>query len=207
MKHYPPKHNESKFHCPNCGVYSIQYWATCVFWLSNTHFTTEISVSVCGHCDKNAYWYNDNLLIPSSGTVELPSPDMPDDCKTVFLEARDIVNKSPRGSSALLRLCIQKLMKHLGKSGNNINSDISSLVKEGLPVLIQQSLDICRVVGNNAVHPGEIDLNDTPEIAHSLFQLINIIVQDRISRPKEIESLYSSLPTGAREAIEKRDKA
>jgi hypothetical protein len=56
------------------------------------------------------------------------------------------------------------------------------------------------------VHPGEIDLNDTPEIALQLFGLINIIVEDRITKPKEIEELYSKLPDGAKKAIEECDR-
>jgi len=56
------------------------------------------------------------------------------------------------------------------------------------------------------VHPGEIDLNDTPEIAHNIFEMINFIVEDRISRPKHIKKLYERLPEGARGAIEKRDE-
>jgi hypothetical protein len=96
-------------------------------------------------------------------------------------------------------------MPALGEAGKNINDDIGALVSKGLPIEIQQALDFCRVVGNNAVHPGEIDLNDTPEVAHSLFSMINFIVEDRISRPKRVADLYSKLPEGARTAIAKRD--
>jgi hypothetical protein len=96
-------------------------------------------------------------------------------------------------------------MIHLGEKGRNMNDDIRALVSKGLPVTVQRSLDLCRVVGNNAVHPGEIDLNDSPEIAQHLFSMINFIVEDRIARPREIERLYESLPLEAREAIEKRD--
>jgi hypothetical protein len=97
-------------------------------------------------------------------------------------------------------------MPHLGENGKNINDDMKSLVTKGLPPLIQKALDFCRVVGNNAVHPGEIDLNDTPEIAAKLFQMINFIVDDRIARPKEIDALYSGLPPDALKAIAKRDQ-
>jgi len=164
-----------------------------------------MSAAQCVHCNQYSYWYKETLLVPSASTVEMPTADLPEVCRGDYLEAREIVDVSPRGAAALLRLCIQKLLKELGKSGKNINSDIADLVKDGLPVLVQQSLDICRVVGNNAVHPGEIDLEDTPEVARSLFKLINIIVHDRISHPKEVKALYETLPSGALDAIAKRD--
>jgi len=53
----------------------------------------------------------------------------------------------------------------------------------------------------------EFAINDTPEIAHNLFVMMNLIVEERISRPKHIQSLYDKLPDGARKAIEKRDGA
>lgn len=207
MKYYPPIFKEKQFHCPLCGVYAMQSWAQCDYALWNQRHNAKIWVSRCSHCGDLSYWHNDKLIVPSSGSVELPNPDMPEDCKIDYHEARDILNLSPRGAAALLRLCIQKLMVHLGQTGKNIHNDIGELVKAGLPSLLQKSLDICRVVGNNAVHPGEIDLNDTPEIAQTLFRLINLVVQDRITKPKEIETLYSNLPEGARNAIDKRDKA
>jgi hypothetical protein len=38
-----------------------------------------------------------------------------------------------------------------------------------------------------------------------LFALVNLIVEAMIATPKRIEKMYTSLPTTALEAIEKRD--
>lgn len=145
------------------------------------------------------------MIVPSDAPVPPAHPDMPQECIAEYNEARAIVGLSPRAASALLRLALQKLLAVLGEKGKNINDDIASLVSKGLPPQVQQALDFCRVVGNNAVHPGAIDLNDTPEIAHHIFTMMNFIVEDRVSRPKHIASLYAKLPEDARKAIEGRD--
>ena len=146
------------------------------------------------------------MLVPENTTAPLPHPDMPDAVLFDYEEARLVAGKSPRSSAALLRLAIQKLCIELGEKGKNINDDIASLVRKGLPVEIQQALDIVRVVGNNAVHPGELSNDDVSEISTGLFELVNQIVEDRISRPKKLQAMFDKLPAGAREAIQKRDK-
>jgi hypothetical protein len=104
-----------------------------------------------------------------------------------------------------LLLCIQKLCKHLGEQGENINKDIASLVAKGLSPKIQKSLDVVRVIGNEAVHPGSIDLNDQPDIAMKLFDLVNIIAETMISHPKMIDAIYEELPDQKLNQINKRD--
>lgn len=202
-KYYPPKFQEKEFHCIYCGVFAHQDWYK-AYQQGGDRFI-EIQVSECCHCGKLTYWHNEKMVIPAASPIEPPHPDLPDDCKDDYIEAQDVFIQSPRSSAALLRLCVQKLMKHLGEKGENINDDIKNLVAKGLPPLVQKALDFCRVVGNNAVHPGEIKIEDTPEIASNLFKMINYIVEDRITHPKEIESLYEQLPKSSLEAIEKRD--
>lgn len=145
------------------------------------------------------------MIIPAEAPVAPPHPDMPGSIVDEYQEARSIFVRSPRAAVAILRLAIQKLMPELGEKGGNINSDIKSLVAKGLPVQVQQAFDFCRVIGNNAVHPGEINLNDTPEMGQHLFDMINFIIEDRITRPKQIAQLYAQLPESARAAIDKRD--
>lgn len=147
------------------------------------------------------------MIVPSEAPVPPAHVDMPEVCQMDYDEARAIVAVSPRAAAALLRLAVQKLMVPLGEKGKNINDDIGALVARGLPRQVQQALDFCRVIGNNAVHPGEIEINDTPEIAHNLFAMLNFIVEDRITRPKHIQSLYDQLPEAARKGIAARDGA
>ena len=142
---------------------------------------------------------------PDSSSTPLPNADLPEDIRTDYEEARSIINRSSRGAAALLRLCVQKLCKHLGESGKDINADIKALVKKGLNPTIQKSLDIVRVIGNAAVHPGQIDLRDRPETAVHLCQLINIIAEAMITQPKMIEELYAGLPATKRDQIQNRD--
>ena len=168
--------------------------------------TKELKLAQCSHCAALSVWYNQKMLYPDISGIAIANPDLDKDIIADYDEARSIVNKSPRGATALLRLAIQKLCKQLGESGDNINNDISDLVKKGLP-MIQQYLDVVQVVGNNAVHPGQIDLKDDASIANKLFDLINIIAQVMITQPKEIEKLYGGLPDNQKKAIEKRDKS
>lgn len=72
--------------------------------------------------------------------------------------------------------------------------------------MIQQSLDVVRVIGNNAVHPGQIDISDDQETAQTLFKIMNIVVDSRITQPNKISALYAKLPQSSRDAIKKRDK-
>jgi hypothetical protein len=97
-------------------------------------------------------------------------------------------------------------MPDIGGKGKNLNEDIGILVKNGLPVTIQRALDSLRVIGNECVHPGELDLEDDPKTAQSLFEILNLIVQLMIVQPKEIDQLYGGLPDNKKEGIENRDK-
>ena len=207
-KYFPPTYGAKQFHCVRCGVFASQDWRELNRrdpYRSPEYHKTEFKATQCMHCYEFSYWFREKIVDPPSSTAEPPHGDLPEVCREDYLEALEIVDRSPRGAAALLRLVVQKLMIELGESGANINADIGSLVAKGLPPVIQQALDFARVVGNNAVHPGEINIQDNPEIAHQLFRMVNFIVDERISRPRQIAALYDSLPEGARRAIEKRD--
>jgi len=105
------------------------------------------------------------------------------------------------------RYFISFLLAPAGEKGN-INTSIGNLVKKGLSDKIQKALDVVRVVGNESVHPGQIDLRDNSNTTSKLFSLVNIISDTMIPQPKEIDALYDEvIPEGKKEAIERRDNS
>lgn len=139
-------------------------------------------------------------------TIYSPShQDMPEKIKSLYDEALSVVDLSPKAAGALLRLAIQHLMPLIGANTGKLDKDIAKLVSEGLPEQVKQALDYCRVIGNNAVHPNEINLDDTPKMAHTMFEMINFIVEEKIAKPNRIKEMFNKLPAGAIASIEKRD--
>jgi len=173
------------------------------------YITSELNnswVSVCFNCSEISIWVYDYLVFPNQKEGNQPNGDIPPDIKRDIEEARSILKQSPRGSAALLRLSIQKICIHLGEKGKNIDDDIASLVKKGLNPMVQQSLDVVRVIGNEAVHPGVIDLRDNRDIAERLFDLVNLIAEQMITHPNTVKHLYEKLPASKLKAIVNRDK-
>ncbi|MFT5119564.1 MAG: hypothetical protein ACI9ST_001280 [Psychrobacter glaciei] len=216
MKFIAPEFNKNGFNCPLCGTYAHMTWINLV----NNSYYTKYHESLCSYCDEKSLWrvdgYRQNssgqnvakaeLLFPDNGLAALPEDDMPEDVKTDYVEAAKIFSKSPRGSAALLRLGLQKLCKHLGEDGNNINNDIRSLAaKNILPPMVVRVADTVRITGNNAVHPGTMKDEDFDFVASKMFDLINFIVKKGISEPKELDALYELTPEGPRKSAEDQD--
>ena len=216
-KHISPEKNKKSFHCPHCNVLSSQEWSSDINasynqllphggYKPSAYSLDNSNTAKCSHCYNISFWVDDKMVYPLNGNVEMANLDLPEEIKIDYNEAKNIVNISPRGAAALLRLAVQKLCIHLGEKGLNINDDIKSLVKKGLPPTMQQALDSVRVIGNNAVHPGKIDLEDNIEIAYALFGFVNIICETLISQPKKVKEYYEKyIPEELRSAIEKRD--
>jgi Domain of unknown function (DUF4145) len=145
------------------------------------------------------------MVEPEATSFPPPNGDMPEEIASDYLEAAAIAERSPRGAAALLRLCIEKLCSHLGFNKGSLDDRIGEMVAAGLPNVTTDALDVVRVIGNNAVHPGKIDVEDSPDTAAALARLINIIVEDRVSKPKHIDVQFKALPDDIRARIKARN--
>ena len=209
-KYITPLLNGDAFNCVSCHVYTKQHWyymkgSTGADGFGGQQQDERFRISYCEHCGFPTIWHGESIIFPLNLSAEPPNEDLPGEIKKDYEEARSIFNLSPRGAAALLRLGIQKLCAHLGQPGKNINADIKTLVAGGLPHKVQEALDSVRVIGNDAVHPGTIDLNDDRDTANQLFRLVNFIAQKMITEPKEIDAIYNNLPTEKLQGIKDRD--
>lgn len=229
MKYIKPEFLKKSFNCPYCGNLAQQEWLD-ILSLGKIQMVKEyllggkprrkykpvyishdiehvIKFSICQNCKEAAVWYGGELIYPLIPTHSLPEPhkDLPDELREDYEEARRVFIESPRSAAALLRLIVEKLVELSGGKGKNLTERIHHLFKEKrLPKDIARALHIVRLIGNNAVHPGSLDVNDNVNIVLKLFTVVNIIAEYLLEKGNStIEELYESLPDDKKKLIDK----
>lgn len=207
-KYVEPTVSSKAYTCPHCGTLAQVRHEV---WTSRQHTTAGVTVrlplwqgTVCSVCLQWIAWHETERRWPVSTIGPMAHEHMPESVRAIYNEARDVGARSPRSAGALLRLALQVLIGELS-TNDNLNAAIGELVADGMPARIQKAMDLLRIIGNNAVHPGLISLDDDPQMVAALFALLNLVVEDRIAQPAQIDDLYNAMPTGAIEAIERRD--
>lgn len=202
---------------PDCGAYAQHQWGivqTLTTWptrnaSSARTLSEEIKLvaALCVACNQETIFLDQKLIVPMESQAPAPGADLPAALADDFEEARRVLPISPRGAAALLRLVLQNLLPIIGAQPDDINSMIGELVAKGtVSSAIQQALDSVRVIGNESVHPGTMDLKDNQSTALSLFNLINFIVEKAITEPREIAAIFAGLPPHKLAGIANRDK-
>ena len=206
VEYVTPEVELSAFHCPHCGSYSDQYWTPLYVSLGRASTTMEkYTVGRCNHCKDVTIWNDKRQIYPSTGNAPLPNPDMPEEIKQDYNEARDIVERSPRSACMLLRLCVEKICDKKIPGSNDMNEKIGKMVNKGLDDRIKKALDSVRVIGGEAAHDLKMDLKDDRETATKLFKIVNFISQWAHTSEKEINSIFDTLPDSKKDAIRERD--
>jgi hypothetical protein len=139
----------------------------------------NLHISNCHNCSGFALWVSGRLVFPINveKTPELVEED--------FEEAAAILNKSPRGATALMRLCIQKLMPLLRQDGNGLNDYISSLVRKGAEVEIQQTMEVLRVLRDEPGQPTSLETQEDKEMALRFVDSLKAILERRMLKKSD----------------------
>ncbi|MDL4975414.1 DUF4145 domain-containing protein (plasmid) [Enterococcus faecalis] len=156
------------------------------------------------------YTLEDKIIYPSIKKLRINAhEDTPESIKPIFEEAVSILDLSPRASSALTRLALEKLCDYFGATSKNLNDKIQELIDNGLDPQIAAIFDGIRIFGNDGIHDtGLIDLNeiDSESNSETLLNMFNYIVEELITRERKRNEFVSSIPESKKQQIEKRGK-
>jgi hypothetical protein len=204
-----------------CGTLAEPIWFTLQrFQGGNSQPVDGFRWCLCQSCGEPSLWRQDpkSMLPGQTLTARMvwpveggppPHDDMPAKARRHYEQARGVLGASPQAACALLRVTTEAIVHQiLGRDNLMLGAGIAELVAEGrIRSDVKKACDVLRVTGNNMLHPGQIDAaEDTATIASKLFKLVNLIVEQAITEPAEIEDLYADLPPEKLAAIENRDR-
>ena len=141
----------------------------------------NLHVSRCNQCNGFAVWVSNELVFPRQ------TRKMPELAEQDLDEAATVLKKSPVGSAALMRLCIQKLVPLLSQNGKGLDEHISSLVRKGLEVEIQQAMGVLEVIRNDPVRLTKFESEEEQEMALKFFESLKAILERRAPQNQDEE--------------------
>ena len=139
----------------------------------------NLHISNCHNCNGFSLWVSGLLVYPTKldKTPELVDEDVE--------EAAVVLNKSPRGATALMRLCIQKLVPLLEENGKELNQRVSSLVRKGLEMEIQQAMDVLEVLRSDSAQLNPLESQADRETALRFLDSLKEVLERRMSQNRD----------------------
>jgi hypothetical protein len=213
-----PGFRASAFNCPQpkCGAYAEMRWLELQ---SPSSVSTGLWRCTCHRCNKASFWLAVPEVLSGPGQHRMlwpvrlggipAHPEMPADVLRLYDEARQVAAVSPRAAVTLLRVAVDILLRHVvpDAGGKTLTDVVGLAVKQGLNPAVRAALDSLRVIGNDAVHPERLVLDEQdPSVkVTTLCKLLNLVVEQLISVPRLAAEMFESLPDGVRKSIERRD--
>lgn len=173
-------------------------------------------LSKCANCDKVSVHmhplnrfaeYSFSFSYPPEGTVLIPEY-IPEAIREDYMEARAILENSPKSAATLARRCLQGMIHDFwGIKEKNLNAELSTL-KGKVPVAQWNAIDALRKVGNIGAHM-ESDINVIVDVepgeAESLLKLIELLIDKwYIARHEEEELLADIVKIGDKKEAERK---
>jgi hypothetical protein len=156
--------------------------------------SVNLTLSKCFTCEECAVWVGDQLVNPVKYSSIPAHESLPKPVRVDYDEAGRLFPLSARAAAALLRLCISRLIDEAGIAGETLTDKVTALVARGFDPNFQHALQFVRVIGPDAVQPGRLDPKDDQKTALTLFELVNLLSDELISKPRRVSSLLANLP-------------
>ena len=122
---------------------------------------------------------------------------MPQNIKDLYIEASSVFELSPRSSLAIIRLALDLLCIELGADNkDSLYNKVEWLYNENvINSEIKELAHGVRGLGNDAVHPRNIDDQIDKNDAELVFELLNIIVEEKITKANRKNELVNKFKT------------
>lgn len=172
----------------------------------------EWRMSECLSCEHRTVWRHDVIIYPLVSPAPTASADMPDEVRPLYEEAAAVAAVSPRAGAALARATLERLLKRLDPDAPK-KSQLDDFIVRVLPhvnVATGKLLTLIRHVGNKSLHVEDVPdeaivlllSDEDADILGVLFQTINDVVEELITRPNQADLLYEAVPATVRAAAE-----
>jgi hypothetical protein len=147
----------------------------------------------CQACHGRSYWVDEQMAWPRPVSGPPPNDDLTEDLRGLYVEAAEVGPISPRAAAALLRLLIDRLVAGLGEADGALFDRIGRLADQGIvPRRVIDAMDSVRVVGNEAVHEGQLHPEDNERVLSVLFVIVNAIVENTTTMERVTSELLGS---------------
>lgn len=134
---------------------------------------------------------------PSNGNFNIePNYDMDDDCKSLFKEALSILDNSPKASTVLLRVVLEKQLRLIFPNLKNKmlgsilkDKDVENKLGEKLISQLKKIKNFC----NQGAHSDIMSFDKIKkEQVKNVFEIINLIIDKLVSYDKKLDKLSSN---------------
>lgn len=164
----------------------------------------NVSISYCFNCNEICLWVVDQMVWPRCATGPEPKLHASPEVRRETEAASHMLDASPRGAAAFLRLATEKLCKELGGSEESAKPEMAPLCQDEVDARVQRVLDAMRIIESNAVPPDHVGVGDTRATAETLSGLVNLICEKMIMEPRHLQALYAKVREGAQNGIEQQ---
>jgi hypothetical protein len=150
------------------------------------------------------------LVYPANSPRPLPSKSVPEEIRKLYSEARSVELRSERAAAALLRGCLEMVLKDRGFNGNTLAERIDLARKDSrVHKNLGEKLDIVREVGNFGLHATyeaagdllRVEPHEVDALFNALSELFNVFYVEPEKHAHDLRGINEKLRSAGRKPI------